>query len=114
MTNRAECVFCRIADGTIPSTKVYENADFIAFRDVNPVAPTHILVIPRQHISNISEATDPLLTGRLIHTATQVAASEKLINGYRWAINNGEDGGQTVRHLHLHLLAGRPMTWPPG
>jgi len=114
MNTVADCIFCKIINGEIPSTKVYEDADFYALRDVNPVAPTHILVIPRQHIPSIDEATDPLLTGRLIHTATQIANAEGLTKGYRLVINNGVQGGQSVNHLHVHMLAGRKMKWPPG
>ena len=109
------CLFCRIARGEIPSTKVAETDDAIAFRDIDPKAPTHILVIPKQHVASLAEATDEAMLGSLMSLAAAIARSEGIEgSGYRVVINTGSNGGQTVDHLHLHLLGGRHMTWPPG
>ena len=109
------CLFCRIASGEIPSTKVAESETAFAFRDIDPQAPSHILVIPRVHVPSISEVSDSSMLGDLLAFAVSVAREEKLDEaGYRIVINNGRDGGQTVDHLHLHVLGGRHMTWPPG
>ena len=112
----ADCIFCRIASGSIPSTRVYEDDQCIAFRDLHPVAPTHVLVIPREHIASAAHALEShaALLGHLMMTAAKVAADEPLPNGFRIVVNTGHDGGQTVDHLHLHVLGGRSMTWPPG
>jgi histidine triad (HIT) family protein len=112
----AECLFCRIAAGAIPATRVYEDELSLAFADINPQAPTHLLIIPRQHIASTAhaeEAHGPLL-GHLIAKAAHIAREAGLGNGYRMVINTGDDGGQTVEHLHVHLLGGRHMNWPPG
>jgi histidine triad (HIT) family protein len=110
-----DCIFCRIAKGDIPATKVAENDHALAFRDVNPQAPVHILVIPKVHIVSMAETDDPTLLGALLHLAVQVAKAEGLAEqGYRTVINTGQNGGQTVYHLHAHILGGRHMTWPPG
>jgi histidine triad (HIT) family protein len=109
------CLFCRIARGEIPSTMVAETEDAIAFRDIDPKAPTHILVIPRDHVASLADASDPAMLGSLMSLAASVARSEGLDSaGYRVVVNTGRDGGQTVDHLHLHVLGGRHMTWPPG
>jgi len=113
----SDCLFCKIAAGEIPCTEVFSNEKFIAFRDIAPQAPTHILVIPRSHIAGLSEFThaDQKLAGELMTIAVKIAAKEGLVpTGYRFVINNGADGGQTVAHLHLHILGGRALTWPPG
>ena len=113
----SDCLFCKIAAGEIPCTKVFSNDSFIAFRDIAPQAPTHILVIPRVHIAGLSDFTDDheKLAGELMTTAVKIAENEGLVpGGYRFVINNGVDGGQTVPHLHLHLLGGRSLAWPPG
>jgi histidine triad (HIT) family protein len=109
------CLFCRIIAGELPATIVYRDDDIIAFRDVNPQAPTHILVIPTRHIASIADTQDSdiELLGRLIAVARQVAQTEKL-SGYRLVVNTGAQAGQSVFHLHVHLLGGRRMTWPPG
>lgn len=112
-----ECLFCKIVSGAIPAKKVFEDAEAIAFRDINPQAPVHILVVPRKHIESLAEAggnEDRQLLGHLLVLVRQIARSENLTAGYRTVINTGSDGGQTVDHLHLHLLAGRAMHWPPG
>ncbi|HKY99372.1 MAG TPA: histidine triad nucleotide-binding protein [Gemmatimonadaceae bacterium] len=108
------CIFCRIARGEIPSTKVAESETMFAFRDLNPQAPTHVLVIPRAHVASLAAANDPKMLGDLLSFAASVARSEGLEKGYRVVANTGPDGGQTVDHLHLHVLGGRHMTWPPG
>ena len=111
------CLFCKILSGDVPSTEVYSDDEFYAFRDVNPGAPTHVLVIPRKHIAGIADAgpEDEGLMGRLLLTANKVAEMEGLMeDGFRYVLNNGRDGGQSVFHLHLHVLGGRPLSWPPG
>jgi len=110
-----DCIFCRIARGEIPSNIVYESDDCVAFRDVNPQAPVHILVVPRAHVSSLSETSDASLVGRLSLVAAELAKKEGIADsGYRTVINTNRDAGQTVFHIHLHLLGGRPMGWPPG
>lgn len=112
-----ETIFGKILTGEIPSTQVYSDDEFYAFRDVNPAAPTHILVIPRKPIPRINDATadDAALLGRLLLVANTIAEREGLANkGFRYVINSGDEGGQTVFHLHLHILGGRRMAWPPG
>ena len=113
----AECLFCRIRDGKIPSTRLYEDDDVIAFADVNPQAPSHVLVIPRRHIATLNDlvASDDPLTGKIVRVATQVAAERGLAErGYRLVANCMEEAGQSVFHLHVHVLGGRRMSWPPG
>ena len=112
-----DCLFCKIIAGQIPSNKVYSDADVYAFRDINPAAPQHILLIPRKHISNIvaANAADEALLGKLLLKANAIATEAGLHeSGFRYVINTGADGGQTVFHLHLHILGGRRMHWPPG
>jgi len=107
-----ECLFCRIAAGEIPSDIVYQDEEFLAFRDINPLAPTHILVIPRKHISSLADLADQQqeLMGRLIILATRLAEKEGIAErGYRLVINCGAEGGQVIGHLHLHLLGGRKL-----
>jgi histidine triad (HIT) family protein len=110
------CLFCKIMAGEIPSKKVFEDDRAYAFRDINPQAPTHILVVPRKHIGSLTEADaqDQELLGYLHLVAARIAGSERLSAGFRTVINTGNDGGQTVDHLHIHLLGGRSMHWPPG
>jgi histidine triad (HIT) family protein len=113
----SECIFCKIVNGDIPATKVYEDEISVAFEDVNPAAPLHLLVIPKKHISTLNDATaeDSTILGALMHTAASVAKASPLCkNGYRVVTNVDEDGGQTVFHIHLHVLGGRAMNWPPG
>ena len=112
-----DCLFCKIIKGEIPSEKVYEDEYVYAFRDINPVAPLHVLIIPKKHISMINdiEEEDVAIMGRLFLAAKNITkelgVSEE---GYRTVMNCGEDAGQTVFHVHMHLLAGRELTWPPG
>lgn len=105
-----------IATGDIPADIVHATDDVVAFRDINPQAPVHILVIPRTHYANAFEAAqqDPAILGHVLAAATDVAEAEELGGGYRCVINTGGDGGQTVDHVHLHLLGGRHLAWPPG
>jgi len=108
------CLFCRIVRGEIPAKIVREDEHTVAFRDIDPKAPTHILVIPKEHVASLDEATDPTLVGRLSLAAAEIARSEGLTGGYRTVVNTGAGAGQTVFHLPLHLLGGRKLTWPPG
>jgi histidine triad (HIT) family protein len=111
----ADCLFCRIVRKEIPATLVHESDDCIAFRDIDPRAPVHILVIPREHVSSLNEVTDPGIVGRLVTAAAEIARGEGIAeSGYRTVINTNRDAGQSVAHLHLHLLGGRAMSWPPG
>ncbi len=112
-----DCLFCSIAAGDIPADLVHQDELVVAFRDINPQAPTHILVIPREHVRSAAELTPDTdaLWARLLHVSQQLARAEGITeSGYRIVTNVGADGGQTVSHLHLHLLGGRPMSWPPG
>lgn len=111
-----DCLFCKIVNGSIPSTPVYQDEQCYAFADIKPVAPTHVLVVPREHIASTGEAAKEhaALMGHLLWAAAEVARNKGLGNGYRLVINTGDHGGQTVDHLHVHLLGGRPMAWPPG
>ena len=110
------CLFCKIVDGSIPSTAVYQDELCYAFGDIHPQAPVHVLVAPREHIGSLDDADegDRALLGHLLWAAAQIAKVKGLSNGYRVVVNTGEDGGQTVEHLHVHLLGGRSLTWPPG
>ena len=110
------CLFCKIIDGSIPSKALFEDEFCFAFADIHPQAPLHVLVAPREHIVSIAECDqgDRPLLGHLLWAASQIAQLNKLDKGYRVVINTGEDGGQTVDHLHLHVLGDRPLTWPPG
>ncbi|TVR51550.1 MAG: HIT domain-containing protein [Gemmatimonadales bacterium] len=112
-----ECIFCRIVAGDIPAEVIHQDEEILAFRDNNAQAPTHILLIPREHVSSVAEldTSQESLAGRLLLGARSVAESEGLVaSGYRLVVNHGADGGQSVGHLHLHLLGGRPLGWPPG
>ena len=112
-----DCIFCKIAAGEIPATKVYDDGEVLAFQDINPEAPVHLLVIPRRHIATLNDLTeaDAALIGRLYLAAKQVATELGVAeNGYRTVINCNRDAGQIVFHVHMHLLAGRELGWPPG
>ena len=112
----ADCLFCKIVAGTIPARRVYEDELCLCFADINPQAPTHLLLISKEHIPSTAQTEEkhgPLL-GHLMVKAAAVARTAGLERGYRIVVNTGADGGQTVGHLHLHLLGGRHMTWPPG
>ena len=110
-----ECLFCKMVSGEIIPKRVFEDDDVLAFHDIHPQAPVHILIIPKQHIATLNDAGDVLLLGKLMHTAVHLAKEFNVAQtGYRTVINCHAQGGQTVYHLHIHLLAGREMTWPPG
>ena len=112
-----DCLFCKIRDGEIPGDMVFEDDDVIAFRDVNPQAPTHVLIVPRKHISttNDLQEDDVDIVGKMLLAAKNIAAAEDVAeDGYRLVINCNAKAGQTVFHIHLHLLGGRALTWPPG
>ena len=111
------CIFCRIARGELPATIVHDDADVVGFKDLNPKAPEHILVIPRKHVGSMDELddADADLIARLILAARDIARRQGIAEtGYRLVTNVGAEGGQSVAHLHLHLLGGRPLGWPPG
>ena len=110
-----DCIFCRIVDGQIPAKLVAESDDCVAFRDLNPQAPLHVLVIPRQHVRSLAESSDARLLGEMMLLAARVAREEGVAErGYRTVVNTNAEAGQTVWHIHLHLLAGRRLGWPPG
>jgi histidine triad (HIT) family protein len=112
----SDCLFCKIIAGDIPADKIYEDDDVLAFRDISPQAPSHFLVIPKKHISDLSGIgeEDDGLAGKVVRVGAELAAQEGLDGGYRVVFNNGPDGCQTVFHIHMHVLGGRQMNWPPG
>ncbi len=115
--NNPNCIFCRIVQRQAPGDIIYQDEEITAFRDINPQAPVHILIVPNRHIPAVAalKPEDALLAGRLVVTARELAEREGIAQaGYRLVMNNGRQGGQSVDHLHLHLLGGRPMRWPPG
>ncbi|MEO7963832.1 MAG: histidine triad nucleotide-binding protein [Gemmatimonadaceae bacterium] len=110
-----DCLFCRIVGGEIPATLVADNSYCIAFRDISPQSPTHVLVVPRLHFDSLDDITDSKIIGEVMMMAAEVARSEKIANsGYRVVLNTGSDGGQSVSHLHAHVMGGRSFRWPPG
>ena len=111
-----DCIFCKIANGEIPSTKVYEDDTVIAFNDLEPQAPTHILVIPKQHITSAADITNEnsAVIAHIFEVIAKLAKELNLGDGFRVVNNCGEDGGQTVMHIHFHLMAGRKLAWPAG
>ena len=111
-----DCLFCKIVDGTIPAKLVHQDDKCIAFSDINPQAPTHFLVVPRKHVASLAHnaGDHAALLGHLLVAAADIARAKGLAKGYRVVINTGPDGGQTVDHLHVHVLGGRHHTWPPG
>ncbi len=117
-TAPADCLFCQVAAGRIPAEIVYQDDETVAFRDINPQAPTHVLVIPRQHVPNATEAAAAAAANvweAVMGAAARVARQEGVHDrGYRLVVNCGPEAGQTVDHLHVHVLGGRPLTWPPG
>ena len=117
MSEKNDCLFCKIANGVIPSDEVYSDDKVVAFRDINPEAPVHILLIPREHISSLAHVPDheEELISHMFYCIKKIAADEGLNGGgYRVVTNVGSNGGQTVNHLHFHILGGRVLTWPPG
>ena len=111
-----DCLFCKIVAGEIPATLVHESDRVLAFRDISPQAPVHVVVVPKEHHADIAALTtaDPGLAGLLLTAVADVARAEGLVHGYRTVLNSGADGGQTVFHVHAHLLGGRGLGWPPG
>lgn len=114
--NMEDCIFCKLANGEIPTDMVYEDDRIACFRDADPQAPVHVLMVPKRHIPSLDDLTeeDSDLLGYMMIKIKEIAAGEGLENGYRAVINCGEDGQQTVKHLHIHILGKRKMTWPPG
>lgn len=112
----SDCIFCKIGGKELPAKLIYEDADIFAFEDIHPQAPTHLLISPRKHMVSLNDATaeDTALLGRMLLVAKQLAAERGISGGYRTVINNGAGAGQSVEHLHLHVLGGRAMRWPPG
>jgi histidine triad (HIT) family protein len=112
----SDCVFCRIASGQIPARKLFEDDDLVAFHDLSPQAPVHVLVIPRRHVASLdaASAADTPLLGQLLAGARRAARETGVASGYRVVTNCGPEAGQSVFHIHLHVLGGRPMSWPPG
>jgi len=112
---KADCIFCKVVAGQIPAAIVKRGDGMLAFKDINPQAPTHLLVIPTTHVASLDDAADPQVLGALLAFARDLARELGIAaGGYRVVVNTNDDGGQTVHHLHLHLLGGRFMTWPPG
>jgi len=110
-----QCLFCKMVNGVIKPDVVFEDDTVLAFKDINPQAPVHVLIIPKVHIATLNDLDDTLLAGQLLQTAAKLAKQEGLSDdGYRTVFNCNKKGGQEVYHLHLHLLGGRQMTWPPG
>jgi histidine triad (HIT) family protein len=112
-----DCLFCKIAAGEVAADVVFQDGDVVAFRDIDPQAPVHVLVIPRDHIAGFEDVTeaDEHLVAKVARAAAHVAAREGVADsGFRCVVNSGRDAQQSVRHLHMHVLGGRPMTWPPG
>ena len=111
-----DCLFCRLVRGEIPAKKVFEDKDTFVFEDINPQAPTHVLIIPKKHVVDLKEAKseDAEIIGKLHLVAAQIARERNIENGYRTVFNVGPGAGQSVFHLHLHLLGGRSLSWPPG
>ncbi|PYY00361.1 MAG: histidine triad nucleotide-binding protein [Acidobacteria bacterium] len=111
-----DCLFCRIIRGEIPAKKVYEDAETFVFEDIKPQAPTHVLIIPKKHVVGLrqAKAEDAAIIGKLHLVAAQIARERNIENSYRTVFNVGPGAGQSVFHLHLHLLGGRPLSWPPG
>lgn len=110
----SDCLFCKIVSGDVPATVVRTSDRYVAFRDINPQAPTHILVIPVRHVASLEEVTDAEELGGLLLFARDIARAEGLSSGYRVVLNTNAQAGQTVFHIHAHVLGGRAMGWPPG
>ena len=109
-----DCIFCKIVSGEIPSKVVYEDENVLAFKDIDPQAPIHIVVIPKKHFANILELNDSNILQAIFDSIKSIAAEQKMKDGFRIVCNTGAQGGQTVDHLHFHILSGRNLQWPPG
>lgn len=110
-----DCLFCKIASGAVKADVVYKTPTVVAIKDINPQAPVHVLVIPREHVESMTDTADPQFLGNLLVAAREVARQERIdVRGYRVVINNKAESGQTVPHIHVHVLGGRAMHWPPG
>lgn len=110
-----DCLFCRIVSGDVPATKILETDDCVAFRDINPQAPVHALVIPKRHVASLNQADDAALVGKCMLAAAQLAREAGIAeSGWRAVVNTNADAGQTVFHVHVHVLGGRSLGWPPG
>jgi histidine triad (HIT) family protein len=111
-----DCIFCKISRGEIPSKHIYDDAEIFAFEDIHPQAPTHLLICPREHLVSLNDAEDgdAAMLGKIMLVAKRLAAGRGISSGYRVVINNGTEAGQSVDHLHVHVLGGRAMRWPPG
>ena len=112
----SDCIFCKIGGKELPAKLIYEDADIFAFDDIHPQSPTHLLICPRKHMVSLDDASqeDAALLGKMLLVAKKLAAERRISGGYRTVINNGAGAGQSVDHLHLHVLGGRAMRWPPG
>ncbi|MGH2451077.1 MAG: histidine triad nucleotide-binding protein [Candidatus Limnocylindria bacterium] len=108
------CLFCRIVAKEVPAAVVYDDDDVLAFRDIDPQAPLHVLVVPKRHVARVADLDDADLAGRLTLAAAAIAKAEGRADSFRLVVNSGAGAGQSVEHLHVHLLAGRPFSWPPG
>jgi histidine triad (HIT) family protein len=108
------CIFCQIIAGDLKSTIVWQDDKILAINDMSPQAPCHLLIIPKQHYTDITECKDSFLLGNMLNQASQLMRKEGISSGFRVVINTGSHGGQTVPHIHIHVLGGRPMVWPPG
>jgi histidine triad (HIT) family protein len=111
-----DCIFCKISRGEIPAKHIYDDAEIFAFEDIHPQAPAHLLISPRKHLVSLNDAEDgdAAMLGKILLVAKRLAGEYKLAGGYRVVINNGAESGQSVAHLHVHVLGGRAMRWPPG
>ena len=109
-----DCIFCKIVSGEIPSKVVYEDENVLAFNDIDPQAPIHIVVIPKKHFANILQLNDSSILSAIFESIKKIAAEQKMKDGFRIVCNTGSQGGQTVEHLHFHILSGRNLQWPPG
>lgn len=109
-----DCIFCKIANGEIPAKKVHETDDTVVFHDLSPQAPVHLLAIPKKHFDSLNEADDEIILGKLMTSAKEAAKKLNIDKGYRVVINTGETAGQSVFHIHAHVLGGRNLQWPPG
>lgn len=116
MAGNDRCLFCRIANNELTAKKVYEDADVVAFEDINPQAPTHVLIIPRRHIASLDDSSDAdaLTLGTVVTRAANIARTLRLTEGWRLVANTGDAAGQTVFHIHFHIIGGRSLGWPPG